>query len=186
MDENEIKKIQGIAKSVAITWGYSELADDFAQEAVMYFISRGKTKIEWLLIDHLRREYGSSRTISGRIRQSAEKYAVRLDAPVSEDDSSGLNHDIVGCSENGADELGENRGFDIPYGLLRGREAEITVMYFQQEMTHEQIGKLFGITNLRVSQIIKEVTEKMKPILENKKLREKTEADDHFMEIKLR
>lgn len=186
MDHVQIEKFLGRARSVAIKWGYPQHADDFAQEAFIAISSGSHPKLEWLFIEFLRRQHGSSRTISGRLRQRAEKYATRLDAPVSEDGNYGLNHDVVECSDSNPETELANRRTPINYGILTGRKRDIAVMYFEDELTAGKIGEIFGITESRVSQLMTEIKKHIKTFTEYHELREQTELDSDLMRIRLK
>lgn len=185
MTHEQIDRLQRRAHALAIKWGYSEIADDFAQEAFVAIANGAHPKLEWLFIGFLREQYGSSRSAIGRLRQLAEKFAIRLDAPISEDSDSAFTHDIIGSSESNPESIAETRESPISYGPLTAREKEIAIMHFEEECSCEEIAQRFGVSSSRVSQILSNIRRTVTVFTEYKTLREQTLCDDHFMEIRL-
>lgn len=179
MTADEITKLLGRAKSVAVKWGYPQCANDFAQEAFIAIANGSHPKLEWLFIDFLRREYGNSRTISGRVRQLAERYGVRLDAPASEEDAAGkLNHDCIGSTEPSPESVLADRPPSIDYGRLQGREREFAVLTFRDEWTMQRIAGAYGVTESRVSQVLSQAKAHLKPYLEYDDLKQRLELGE--------
>jgi DNA-directed RNA polymerase specialized sigma24 family protein len=176
LNHEQILKLLERAKNVAIKWGFPQLADDFAQEAFIAISSGAHPKLEWLFITFLRREYGDSRSISGRIRQLAEKFAVRLDAPVSEEDAGAeLNHDRIRSSEPDPESRLIDRRVAIPYWRLSGKKAEIVRLALEGGFNYRQIGQLYNVSEAHVGGILLEAKRKLAGFLEYKNLKEEFE-----------
>ena len=149
---------------MAQKWGRPEIAEDLAQEAVIQQLRYPGLDIEYALVDLLRKEYGSSRTLCGRARQIGSARAIRLDAPCDDSDAaSSLNHELVGNPEPDPRLVEPARDFSYLFRGSprepgkRGRSqrgpilAQIYRLSFEEELSPAEIGKILGMTEGNVS-----------------------------------
>lgn len=157
MTDAEARKIQGIARSIAVKWHRPELADDFAQEAVIARLRWPNLDLEYTFINLLRKEYGSSRTPGGRARQIGERRAIRLDAPIDDaDGSSALGHELVGDARTDPGSFQPSRDYSYLFPATPRRTgrrgqipkesalAQIYRLRFEEELELKQIAGIFG------------------------------------------
>lgn len=181
MSEDEIKKLQTRARYVASKRGYSQLADDFAQEIFVEFLQnpdRGAT-IDQLFIDYLRRTHGRPGTPGGDARVLAN-HTISIDAHAQDDEYKEIqlpSHPPYGDTD---DDSRLNRDVGRLDFLFRGREAEIYRLYFVEELSEKSIGDLYGITESRVSQILKPMKKEIQDYYATQELRERSEWDESF------
>jgi len=151
MNDEEIRKYQKRCIQHAKRAGHSQLADDFAQEAIIkrVFANR-KTTIKNLFIDFLRKEYGDTRTFGGRTRSSAMRCGTSLDQKASGDDST-LLHELVASPERDAGAF----GFSWRNGVtFRWRDAVIAELLLDDEVSIENVALYLGVTPSRVHQVM--------------------------------
>lgn len=188
MTEEEIKKFQKRARHVATKSGYRELADDFAQEIFVEFLQnpdRGAT-VDQLFIDYLRRTHGRPGTPGGDARIYARNHTVSIDEWVDGESkeiqlpASSTIGDIDECSRYDF----ECSRYDFDIGrlalLFGGREAEIFTLYFVEHWTEKTIGKLIGVSESRVSQILKGMKKEIQNYYITQEIRERLEWDESF------
>jgi RNA polymerase primary sigma factor len=113
-----------------------------------------------------------------RIRQyrEASRAPVRLDSPISGDDSMTLSETVA--DENGPapfDELVQDNDNNMVYEVLAtldARESKILAMRFGLDSgtpkTLEEVGEHFGITRERIRQIQEQALEKMRTRIEKR------------------
>lgn len=188
MTTDEYKRITKRAKFICKKFGVSdEAAEEAAQEVAIEYAKNKHIRIEWVIIEYLRREYGSSRTLSGRIRRLAEKWAIRLDQEIQKEEGRGsaLNHDIIGSLESNPEYIIENRLPRIPYERLRSKK-EIMVLYLHMEkqLSNKQIAFIQSTTVNNVSVLLRNALSKIKAWMEYEELKEKTFLQDIKFKLK--
>jgi hypothetical protein len=183
MTDAEAKRIQAIARSIAVKWHRPELADDFAQEAVIQQLRYPGLDLEYAFINLLRKEYGSSRTPGGRARQIATARAVQLDAARDDTDANPtLNHDLVGDPRADPRSIEPLRNYAH---LFRGKEAQVYALVFEEELELKKAGEFLGLTEQRVWQIARKIRNRI--ILEDglEEVKETLEADSGITRIEI-
>jgi hypothetical protein len=159
MTDEEAKKIQAIARSIAVKWHRPELAEDFAQEAVIARLRWPGLELEYAFINLLRKEYGSSRTPGGRARQIGTARAIELDAARDDTDAHPtLNHDLVGDPRSDPRIVGSPRNYAH---LFRGREAQVYALVFEEELPLKKTGEILGLSEPRMWQIARKIRNKI-------------------------
>lgn len=154
MKDAEIKKYQERCKAHARRQGHSELADDFAQEAIIQKAIAGrKTTIQNLFIDFLRKEYGDTRSPGGRARSSAMRYGTSLDQKAPGDDAT-LLHELVASPERDPEAFGSSWRDAVTF---RGRDAVIAELLLDDEASNENVASYLGVSPSRVSQVMRRV-----------------------------
>lgn len=158
MTPEQLKKLFNTAKGIASARGYSEHSEDIAQEVLIKAMELGfKPRIEWMVIDHIRKEYGDSRTGSGRAKQRGTRYAYRLDAPIGEE-SETLGHDLIGSEP--IDPIPEP-GLERFDGCLSGVECGIFEMIHMGDEDQKTVAEFYGYTQGHISQIKKRIDLKL-------------------------
>lgn len=194
MDDATASKIQGIAKALAVKWGRSEIAEDFAQYAIICQLRWPGQDIEHSLIGYLRQEYGSSRTGSGRARQMATARAIRLDSPVDDMDAGGtLRHELIGDPEPDPRDLEPARDFSYLFrgrkeGAGRPRQTDLAQIYglrFEEQLSSRQIADILGVTEQAIFQSCRIIQNKILHEAGLDEVREKLEEDPGITQIEI-
>jgi RNA polymerase sigma factor (sigma-70 family) len=187
MNNQEIQKYQKRARYVATKSGYPELAEDFSQELFIEFLQnpdRGAT-VDQLFIDYLRRIHGRPGTPGGDARILARANTISIDS-FSDD---GKREEIQLPAYDDPRSIDDGPGSNPDVGkfakLFRGREAQIYQAYFVDEITEESIGKCFGISESRVSQILKPMKKKIKDAAILQEGYQRMEWDESFLSFKV-
>ena len=156
MTNEEIKQFWSKAVSYARSKGLQNDAEDFAQEACLEIIGGRKAGLRFLLIDYLRRRYGRSRERGLTPKFFEQRYWMPIDKP---DEAGTPFHQPAG-------DIGGQPEFERGDWLSRidiyGRESEIFDLIVIDGMKEAEVGEDFGITESRVSQVMKVVREKTK------------------------
>ncbi len=154
----DFNKIFKIAKGIASAKGAAEHSDDIAQEVLIKAHKLGFVpNIEWEIANMLRREYGDPRSGAGRTKQCGTRYAVRLDAEVS-DDSESLGHDIIGSEF--IDPLPEP-GIERFTGMFGGLEAIVFDLVHIEETNLKEVSETYGFSEAYISVIKKRIDQKL-------------------------
>jgi len=181
MDTLEFKTLTAKAIAYAKHRGYANIAEDFAQEFLIETLKGRMISLEYVLIDFLRREYGSLRK-GGSITGRARSFALLSFHPIRD------------CEE--IDELG--RYFAVPQSYVsacrlydRGRASDegssrddprllgrvgMIIDRLLAGDLQQDIAFSLGVTPSRISQLVKPAKEKLE---KENMLRE------HFEEYKL-
>ncbi len=155
----EIRSFQARCRGFAKSRGYTDSADDFAQDAVIRWLSSGYQNLDNLLTDFLRKEFGSLRKnadetyISEKSAlKSAARYSTRsLDEPSLE--SARRLRDIIPSETS---EIQENSlKIRLLNAELNSRGEFISRLTLEEGLKQEDIGEILGISASRVSQIQK-------------------------------
>jgi len=172
-DPKAVHKLFKRATYVAKRRGYSELADDFAQEVALNRLSgRGRHQtIDQAFIDYLRSQYGrtgarGSGSGSGRVPKHINH----------------VNIDKIRDLAEPTRDLAPPREFAH---LFRGREAELYRAYFVEERANKSIGEELGITESRVSQLLSPIKERIRKHAILLDGYERMEWDDTFLSFRI-
>jgi DNA-directed RNA polymerase specialized sigma24 family protein len=157
VNDNEYNRFFRIAAAYATRRAYSQISEDFAQEFCIKKFTGSKQTTEQMFIDFLRKEYGDTRSAGGRLRANARHRMVSLDKPLHEDSGESL-HAII-ASPGGESELIRSSWRDVV--KLGGQQALISELYFDDEWKLKEIGDYLGVTESRISQIIKQISKKI-------------------------
>lgn len=170
MTDSEIIKYQKRAVYVAKKYGYPQLADDFAQEIIIEFLQnpdRGAT-VDQLFVDYLRKQYGRTGTPGG----DAKSYAIHTMGDL--DSARHVAHD--------PGEQLKTRRTDY---FIRGKDYEFYSLYFINEFTKKEIGKIKRITESGVSQRLKPIKKKMQASAILEEGYERLEWDESFLKFNI-
>jgi len=152
----EIKSLWAKAACYARSKGLQNDAEDFAQEACLAALKRSSVRLSSLFIDYLRQQYGRSRERGHTPKLYERRYWVPIDEP---DEDGKPFHQPSG-------DIGGQPEFEREDWLSRidiyGRESEIFDLIVIDGMKEAEVGEDFGITESRVSQVMKVVREKTK------------------------
>ncbi len=164
MTVKSYEKITNKAKALAVSWGYPDEAEDFAQDAALASFQNKLFTFETAFVDYLRTRFGSARSVVGRVRSFAERSAIRLDHPVNnaQGDGDSLNHDVIGFSEP------EPEIEPVDMGVRpKDKREELIWFMIKDGYQQKEVGKTLGISEGRVSQILTKLL--LKPRLLNAK-----------------
>lgn len=154
MANEQIRKYQKRCIQHAKRQGYTQLADDFAQEsAIKKFVSDRKATIAQLFVDFLRKEYGDTRSPGGRARSSARRFGPSLDQP-SSDDGATLLHELVASPGGDPEPFGSSWRDAVTF---RWRDAVIAELILDGDVSNESVASYFGVSSSRISQVMKRV-----------------------------
>lgn len=180
----EIIKYQKLACYVATKRGYSELADDFAQDLLLNFVAnsdRGAT-VDQHFVDYLRREYGDTRSACGTARSRSMRSALSLDAPGYSDEGEVGLYDRIAATQPVSESESTQRECSLLFG---GREADIYKTYFVEERTQSLIAKALEITESRVSQILKSMKQEVSDYYVLREGLERMEWDPDYSKLQV-
>lgn len=179
MTEAEILKFQKRGKYVAAKRGYPELADDFAQELLLTFVENPDrhSTVEQLFIDYLRGTYGDTRSHLGTERSRTEHTMLSLDTQANQSEREISLYDVLAAPQPDSESERTRRECSILFG---GREAEIYDAYFVDEEVEKSIGERFGITESRVSQILKPMKKEIQEYYLIREVLERMEWDPDY------
>ncbi len=143
-----------------------EQAEDFAQE---YCIRAFETETEfirmdWVFIDYLRKSHGRPGTPGGDARLTGKSRTISLDAAgESSNADSSLGHEYIGVS--GVDPIDhiQRKEFQEIIGHFDGRTRDMIELYLENKNLRE-IGECLGLTDSRVSQLMRQLFEKIELI----------------------
>ena len=180
------------AKIHARAAGYPDDADDFAGWISSKWLE-GKSqhqKIEYSLIDYLReqlgsaRKYGSTDALLRRNRAPEPKITEAREYSVEESLERTINERGIGEGDTQESALLEQQLGLSRYGTY-GHPIKGGVRFLYEEgLTMGQIGEIYGITESRISQIIKEARREIERDYGLERMREKIECDETELEIK--
>jgi predicted DNA-binding protein (UPF0251 family) len=167
----EICVYQKRARICAKRRGYPHLAEDFSQELILHWLEgNGKSQtIDHFFIDYLRKLYG--RTGSDT---SKTKYLAINDYTQIEDIKNQIAVPVV-------DEQGIS---DFEF-LLQREELEIYELYFRQGVAEKAIGKIFGVSESRICQIIGSIKKKIKNLVVIQEAYSRFEYEPNFTKLNI-
>lgn len=169
----ELRQYMEMARRVAKRSRYGHLADDFAQEAALRLIEKGRpTNLKTAFIDFLRAEYGRTGLHSRpgeRAKAAARHSQVSLDTPVNGEPNSSTYHDVIASPGRDPEPFGGNWRDRVSF---RGRDAIVFELRYEYEMSEADIGKYIGFDQRTVSRILKSINKE----IQSAAIREEVEA----------
>jgi DNA-directed RNA polymerase specialized sigma24 family protein len=154
----ELKKILSKARALACSRGHSEIADDFAQEAVMALLRGRQTCLTNLLTDFLRSEYGMTRERAPetqKVKVSERRRGLSLNATTDTmgEETAPLSERLADPEPEPAAEPEAWRWRElIHFDSLRTHFIHAAVL--EEEELPSEAGKRLGISGARVGQIL--------------------------------
>lgn len=153
---DDLRQLWKQAKAFAITRKVKpELAEEFAQEVVLEHAAKGDRgrRLDWQLIDFLRKECGATGSRAGRARSHAGRARAgqtSLDAPVHMDDGEIRLGDMIAAPVPPEES-------PIPAALGRAHltraEERVYVEIVEDEVEQVELAAVLGVTPSRVCQI---------------------------------
>lgn len=141
--DQEIKKTWMSAKRYALSWGYINDCDDFAQEATLKLMAGRRAKMQHIFIDWLRTEKGRGTSQRDLIQHRAfEKIARHCCASQNDLEKTLIDKKMV----------------ELFLSCFHDRTALILKLYYMDDLSLLEIGNKFNITESRVSQVISHAT----------------------------
>lgn len=152
LSNDKIKELQGKALAQAIRWGYSQDAEDFAQDVLIKTLTGRKATIEQLFIDYLRQHYGDSRSSQFELKRAAR---------FARTDEEGGKENLDFVADSRGFETSASEQFDdfAVSGLLTAGERETYERLAAEERPFE-IAAAMGVSQSRISQIRKNLRKK--------------------------
>lgn len=176
----KIAHFQKRAKHVAVKRGYPELADDFSQEIFIAFARGWHSTLDQLFTDYLRKEYGNTRTPGGLEKRLAKSRTVSLDEPCSETESGAHFHELIADPRSIKERAESDIDFQDLSFLFTGRQVEIFSLYYLEEWSTATIGDWLGLTESRISQLLKLIKKEIQNYFAMKELRDRLQWDSSF------
>lgn len=132
-----IKKVWSSAKNYARSMGLIDECEDFAQIATMELLGGRRASVQQIYIDYLRRKLG----------RSNRKNELNFSLSSVEDIEKKIEDSIL---------------FDDLVGKLKRRDRNIYILYYRWGLYEREVAQIIGISESRVSQILKAGHKKMK------------------------
>jgi RNA polymerase sigma factor (sigma-70 family) len=153
IDRQTAEKILRRAKTSARKRGFGEHADDLAQEVLLSFVEgRGRHQtIDQAVIDAIRRTFGDSRSDHHQLRRAC--------------DWKGLTPRVLEIHGKSESDRGCEIGFERIVSLLGGPDRAIIKLRYQWGFREREIGDLFGLTESRISQRLKDIQTRLHWVL---------------------
>lgn len=149
MQEWNKARIYGFGKSTLFS--SSQSADDFASHWVLSRLEGRTSRLSQEFIEYLRLDSGRKKSTNYEARKNLSR-AISIFKPIRikgfDEGNAKCINDTLACTEKSYENI---RKLLIP---LKEREREILVFYYISGYKMEEIGKLYGLTEARVSQII--------------------------------
>lgn len=173
MTSAQASKFRKRAMISATRYGFSEHADDFAQEVLLHFLEgRGKSQtIDQAVIDCIRGKFGRPGTPG-----FSAKHSLAMAESIETEDGQRDFSDSSSQSESRDLE----RDLERAQQFFKGVDAVIFRLRFKEEMSQDEIAKRIGVTESRICQRIKRMEIEMRIWFEYWNLKERLEWDDSF------
>lgn len=160
-DRQEITMLYDRAIKNARAKGFDQEAEDFASWVTIKYLE-GKSQHQTLdqsFIEYRRKHHGNPRTRGYRARKSAESHYITL-TPLESDEKG--QAELRSAERSFVDVSGESEDYrredPDPSIHLSGRDLIAYQLVYQEELTLKEAGELLGVTESRMSQILKRVT----------------------------
>jgi hypothetical protein len=144
------------------------IAEDFAQFHTMKVFEGSKKYLKFSFIDFLRQENADLRTESGKIKFQVKKNYIPIE------DCYNLQSEIYF----------EEKKHDRSY-LFKNRDVVIYQWSYQDEMSSVRIASIFGLTESRISQKLKEMENRLQRSMLWDEFKERKEWDDSLFKFKV-
>jgi DNA-binding CsgD family transcriptional regulator len=134
--------------------------EDFAAYCVEKKLKNRYSRLKWMFIDYLREGSGSKGS-NGYSEKSALKRATSLNAVIGDSNTERIELLDVGC---GGSDFEARKELEYIKRLIRNEDKRLIQIFewLHEEKIHKEIGVLLGVTESRVSQIVKVLFEKIK------------------------
>lgn len=149
-----------------------EQSEDYASEAFIQLFKGRKATFDQLLVDFKRKEYGDSRSKYFRVRHSKDVTEFER--------SGGLNHVGPGAEPCSDESGGGNPSDDF---IPTGRDGLIWELHYRCGFQLAEIGEWYGVSQSRISHILKRVNKKFKCHALRADLKEKLEVNPNYLEL---
>lgn len=142
-NQTDVNRLKQIAMSETGKFGQIELCDDFIQFAAEALLRGRKATVKQLFTDFIREEYGDSR--------------YQTHAKISPKHLVGLDQVDFGSYDDK-----HHSEYNFLLNSYKGTDRVILVLYFEWDMSLKEIGHTLGISEGRVSQILKTLTKNLR------------------------
>lgn len=154
----DIDGLRGKALFSAKKFGFGEHAEDLAQEMLLKFLENKETRqtVDQAVIDAIREEFGNPNTAGYELRRARDN-AIPVDELI---DSLTLRGSIGETPTSALD-------FERYLEMFEDMERATICLVFKWGFSLKEVGHCFGVTESRVSQILKDILGRIrKKILE--------------------
>jgi RNA polymerase sigma factor (sigma-70 family) len=146
----DLLKLHKQAVSMATKKGFGNDAEDFAQEATLLLHAGRKARLDQLLTDYLRKEYGSTR---------------HSNTPTKEYLARECYHEID-PNRTRAEAIPSHMEFLSLLKTLPQAERVMVILKYQWGLDQREIAEAFGVTESRISQKLTEAHQRLQTLLE--------------------
>ena len=160
----EIRNLLDRARKYATRRGYSNDADDFAQEVYIASTKERSGNLNYLFIDYLRKHYGNTRSNIGLCKMFERHGTVSIDASITGEKDR--NHGSIGRSVDPDPECEREdwrcrinvENYRGKKGLVRNKTVGIVYdLIFIYGFERNVVAEILGLTDGRISQLIKQI-----------------------------
>jgi len=170
--ENEIIDFINKAKKYACKKKFPQYADDFSQEAAIAFYQNKNDFInmDFLWISFLRKQFGEGRSKKGKAKSEGRLNQLFIDNILEQ---RLISHDSI-------DEfLTKDELYKFTH-LFEGKKEYIFIRYYIEDETEIQISKELGVTESRISQLIKDIRNIIKDYYILNEAKDRFNIEDNF------
>ena len=162
LDDESIKKFRNRAIKTATAKGYAWAAEDFAQDFCLQMFEKGwRQTVDQAFIDFQRKMFGRTGECSDSTRQSRRNLQVPGNASKDPETYIRLVDQPEGCAEGSAGrswvEALESCEYREGFESLNLKQ-QLVVFLLSDGWTQKKVGKLIGVTESRICQIVLEIT----------------------------
>lgn len=145
MDERQAKRFRDRAIFSARKRGFTEQAEDLAQDVLLKFISGSGTgqTVDQAVIDAVRGSLGDSRSHSSELRRNFHLYPIGMDD--------------LAASEVPRRHPQDRLGFESIIQGLNSTDRAVVCLRFIWGLDGKEIGHCFGVTESRISQRLQRI-----------------------------
>lgn len=149
VDERFLKALWNHCRTFMRKKGYVDYADDFAQYVAVRYLTGRYIDVFYLYVDFLRHTFGKSNSLKKKNRIYLTQRQID-------------NAD----SYNPEDSWLTKISFERLVKKLKPRTRQICIMYYQWGMYEIEIARTYGISEGRISQVLKDAKLEMKKIVD--------------------
>lgn len=163
--------------------GLGDEAEDFAGWIVLQWLEglAQHQTLDQSVIEYRRRHHADPRHPSGLAKLTGRARTISI-APIGEDKKQtfDIERSLKGSTGDGPEQFGP---YVDPSKFLKGRDFEIYELYTKQELSLRQIGERLGVTESRISQLLKKIKDEVFYMLGLSKMLERCEDGDTELSI---
>lgn len=149
MDKIQFDNLSDLACRLTKNFNRSDLSDDFTQYAVEHLLNGRKATMKQLFVDFIRQELGDSRASGDALYKTGAPKKIKQFTLWEEymDKSAEDKH---------------NFDYNAIVDKLEGPQRTMLVLYYEWGFELKEIGKALGVSESRVSQVLKQLNVDLK------------------------